>query len=92
MSERVKFDQVIVKMIEAIRRKVGADSLEIGYEPDPVTGVDPRPGDPTTWYVVVEFGTTKIRRQARGVDEKPVIEALAATMEAVGLRVRVRYE
>lgn len=92
MEDILEFDESLVQLVREIREQVHPRAIEIGFEPDPFTGDDPLPGDPTTWYVVLDLSDGRtIRRQARGLGMRPVIEALAAAAEAVGLSVRVRY-
>lgn len=88
----VKPTAAVLEFIKAIESKVHPRSIEFGYEPDPLTGEDPKAGDPCTWYALVILRSgVRIRKQARGVGEAPVLEALAAVAEALGLKVRLRY-
>lgn len=84
--------EAVLEFIKAIESKVHPRSIEFGYEPDPLTGEDPKPGDPCTWYALVILRSgVRVRKQARGVGEAPVLEALAAAAEALGITVRLRY-
>lgn len=92
MSEVIEWGPAVVGFVDAIAKKVHPRSIEIGYEPETLTGEDPLPGDPATWYCLVVLRSgVRVRRQARGIGQTTVLEALAATAEALGLTVRLQY-
>ena len=93
MTEVVEWGPALVKFVDAIATKVHPRSIEIGYEPERLTGEDPLPGDPATWYALVILRSgVRVRRTARGVGQDTVLEALAAAAEALGMTVRLEYE
>ncbi len=91
MPDVLQPGEAVTALIQAIEQKVKPRSIEMGYEPE-AGGNDPKPGDPATWYVeIVMSPTLTVRRRARGLGEVPLLEALAAAAEAVGVRVRLQY-